>query len=105
MQETFMKTKPVFSLVWSMSLPMVLSMLVASLYNIVDSYFVAKISEDAMTALSLVYPAQNLINAVTIGFAVGANAVISYHLARRICRRPMPPRRRASFITQRTELF
>ena len=80
MQETFMKTKPVFSLVWSMSLPMVLSMLVASLYNIVDSYFVAKISEDAMTALSLVYPAQNLINAVTIGFAVGANAVISYHL-------------------------
>lgn len=80
MQETFMKTKPVFSLVWSMSLPMVLSMLVASLYNIVDSYFVAKISEDAMTTLSLVYPAQNLINAVTIGFAVGANAVISYHL-------------------------
>lgn len=80
MQETFMKTKPVFSLVWSMSLPMVLSMLVASLYNIVDSYFVAKISEDAMTALSLVYPAQNLINAVTIGFAVGANSVISYHL-------------------------
>ena len=63
-----------------MSLPMVLSMMVASLYNIVDSYYVAKISEDAMAALSLVFPVQNLINAVTIGFSVGANAVISYHL-------------------------
>ena len=80
MQQTFMKTKPVLPLVLSMSLPMVLSMLVASLYNIVDSYYVAKISEDAMTALSLVYPVQNLINAVTIGFAIGANAVISYQL-------------------------
>ena len=80
MQQTFMKTKPIWPLVLSMSLPMVLSMTVSSLYNIVDSYFVAKISENAMTALSLVYPIQNLINAVTIGFAVGANAVISYHL-------------------------
>jgi len=75
-----MKTKPVLPLVLSMSLPMVVSMLVASLYNIVDSYYVAKISEDAMTALSLVFPVQNLINAVTIGFSIGANAVISYHL-------------------------
>lgn len=63
-----------------MSLPMVISMMVASLYNIVDSYYVAQISEDAMTALSLVFPIQNLINAVTIGFSIGANAVISYHL-------------------------
>lgn len=75
-----MKTKPILPLILSMSLPMVLSMMVASLYNIVDSYYVAKISEDAMTALSLVFPVQNLINAVTIGFSVGANAVISYHL-------------------------
>ena len=80
MQQTFMKTRPVLPLVLSMSLPMVLSMMVASLYNIVDSYYVAKISEDAMTALSLVFPVQNLINAVTIGFSIGANAVISYHL-------------------------
>lgn len=80
MQQTFMKTRPILPLVLSMSLPMVLSMMVASLYNIVDSYYVAKISEDAMTALSLVFPVQNLINAVTIGFAIGANAVISYHL-------------------------
>lgn len=80
MQQTFMKTRPVLPLVLSMSFPMVLSMMVASLYNIVDSYYVAKISEDAMTALSLVFPVQNLINAVTIGFSIGANAVISYHL-------------------------
>lgn len=80
MQQTFMKTKPVLPLVLSMSLPMVVSMMVASLYNIVDSYYVAKINEDAMTALSLVYPIQNLINAVTIGFSIGANAVISYYL-------------------------
>ena len=75
-----MRDRPILPLVLSMSLPMVLSMTVASLYNIVDSYYVARISEDAMTALSLVYPIQNLINAVTIGFSIGANAVISYHL-------------------------
>lgn len=80
MQQTFMKKRPILPLVLSMSLPMVVSMMVASLYNIVDSYYVAKISEDAMTALSLVFPVQNLINAVTIGFSIGANAVISYHL-------------------------
>ena len=80
MNETFMKEKPVFGLVLSMSLPMVLSMLVSSLYNIVDSYFVAKISEDAMTALSLVYPVQNFINAVTIGFGIGINAAIAFYL-------------------------
>lgn len=63
-----------------MSLPMVLSMLVNSLYNIVDSFFVAQISEEAMTALSLVYPVQNFINAVGIGFGVGINAVIAFYL-------------------------
>ena len=79
-RDTFMKEKPVLPLLLSMALPMVLSMLVNSLYNIVDSFFVAKISEDAMTALSLVYPVQNFINAVGIGFGVGMNAVITYHL-------------------------
>ena len=80
MNETFMKEKPVFPLIMSMALPMVISMLVNSLYNIVDSYFVAKISEDAMTALSLVYPVQNFINAVAIGFGVGINALIAFYL-------------------------
>ena len=87
MQQSFMKTRPILPLVLSMSLPMVLSMMVSSLYNIVDSYYVAKISEDAMTALSLVYPVQNLINAVTIGFTTWA---------RRSRRRPAPPPPRAS---------
>lgn len=80
MDQTFMKEKPVLPLILSMSLPMVISMAVNSLYNIIDSYFVAKISEDAMTALSLVYPMQNLVNAVTIGFGIGLNAVIAFYL-------------------------
>lgn len=67
-------------LVISMALPMTISMLVNALYNIVDSYFVAKISDDAMTALSLVYPVQNIVNAVTVGFGIGINAVIAFYL-------------------------
>lgn len=82
MDEKFMKEKPVLPLILSMSLPMVLSMLVNSLYNIVDSFFVAQISEDAMTALSLVFPVQNLINAVAIGFAIGINAAIAFYLGK-----------------------
>ena len=80
MNSTFMKEKPVGPLLASMALPMVFSMLVNSLYNIVDSFFVAQISEQAMTALSLVYPVQNMINAVAIGFGIGINARVSYHL-------------------------
>ncbi|MDO4357497.1 MAG: MATE family efflux transporter [Clostridia bacterium] len=80
MNETFMKEKPILPLITSMALPMVISMLVNSLYNIVDSYFVAQISEGAMTAVSLVFPVQNFINAVAIGFGVGINAVIAFHL-------------------------
>lgn len=77
MNETFMKEKPVFPLLLGMGMPMVLSMLVNSLYNIVDSYFVARISENAMEALSLVFPIQNFINAMAIGFGVGINALIA----------------------------
>ena len=77
MNETFMKEKPVFPLLLGMGMPMVLSMLVNSLYNIVDSYFVARISENAMEALSLVLPIQNFINAMAIGFGVGINALIA----------------------------
>lgn len=80
MNQDYMKTKPILPLVMSMSLPMVLSMLVNSLYNIVDSFFVARISENAMNALSLVFPVQNLINAIAIGFGVGLNAVIAFFL-------------------------
>ena len=80
MNDTFMKEKPIFPLLTSMALPMVVSMLVNALYNIVDSLFVARISEEAMTALSLVYPVQNLINAIAIGFSIGVAALISLHL-------------------------
>ncbi|NCB91803.1 MAG: MATE family efflux transporter [Clostridia bacterium] len=80
MNQTVMKEKAILPLVLSMSLPMVLSMMVNALYNIVDSYFVARISEDAMTALSLVFPLQNLMGAVAIGFGIGINAVISFYL-------------------------
>ncbi len=80
MNQTYMKEQPIPGLILKMSLPMILSMLVNSLYNIVDSFFVAKISENAMTALSLVFPIQNLINAVMIGFGVGINAVIAFYL-------------------------
>ena len=80
MNDTFMKEKPIFPLLTSMALPMVVSMLVNALYNIVDSLFVARISEEAMTALSLVYPVQNLINAIAIGFSIGIAALISLHL-------------------------
>ena len=80
MNDTFMKTKPVFPLLVSMALPNVISMLVNSLYNIVDSLFVARISEQAMTALSLVFPVQNLINAISIGFGIGINAQIALYL-------------------------
>ena len=59
MDQTFMKEKKILPLVLSMALPMIISMAVNSLYNIIDSFFVAKVSENAMTALSLVYPIQN----------------------------------------------
>ena len=75
-----MKEKKILPLVLSMSMPMVLSMLVNALYNIVDSYFVAKISDEAMTALSLVYPLQLLETAVAVGFGVGINAIAAFYL-------------------------
>lgn len=80
MNQTYMKEKPILPLLISMALPMVISMMVNSLYNIVDSYFVARISEEAMTALSLVYPIQNFITSVGVGFGIGINAAISFFL-------------------------
>lgn len=80
MNQTFMKERPIFPLVISMSLPMVISMAVNSLYNIVDSYFIAAISENAMTALSLVFPIQNLVTSIAVGFGIGVNARIAYCL-------------------------
>ena len=78
-----MEKKPIVPLVVKMSLPIVVSMIITALYNIVDSYFVAKISEDAMTALSLVFPLQNITNAAGIGFGVGVNAAVSFYMGAR----------------------
>ena len=80
MNQTYMKEKPIFPQLLSMAFPMMVTMLVNSLYNIVDSMFVARISEDAMAALSLVYPVQNLIISIAVGFGVGMNAMIALFL-------------------------
>ena len=71
MDQTYMKEKPVVPLLLSMGIPVIISMIAGALYNIVDSIFVAMISEDAMTAVSLVYPIQNLAHAAGVGFGVG----------------------------------
>ncbi len=72
-----MGVMPVGRLLFSMSLPMMLSMLVQALYNVVDSMFVSRVSEDALTALSMAFPIQNLMIAVAAGLGVGVNAVLS----------------------------
>lgn len=78
--ENKMGVMPVKRLVLSMSLPMMISMLVQALYNVVDSYFVAKISEDALTAVGMAFPFQNLMIAVSVGTGVGVNALLSRSL-------------------------
>ena len=75
--ENKMGTMPVNKLLITMSLPMMASMLVQALYNIVDSIFVSKIHEDALTAVSLAFPLQTLMIAVAIGTSVGVNAILS----------------------------
>ena len=80
MNENKMGIMPVNKLLISMALPIMISMLVQALYNIVDSIFVAKISEDALTALSLAFPMQNLIIAAATGIGVGINALLSRSL-------------------------
>ncbi len=76
-QENKMGTMPVGKLIVTMSLPMIISMLVQALYNIVDSVFVSRISEQALTAVSLAFPAQNLMIGVATGTGVGVNALLS----------------------------
>lgn len=78
--ENKMGVLPIPKLLFTMSLPMILSMLVQALYNIVDSMFVAQLSEDALTAVSLAFPVQNLMIAISAGTGVGVNALLSRHL-------------------------
>ena len=80
LRENKMGTMPVRRLVLSMSLPMMIAMLVQALYNVVDSYFVAKLSENALTAVGMVFPFQNLMIAVGVGTGVGVNAFLSRSL-------------------------
>ena len=79
-KENKMGTMPVKKLLITMSLPMMASMLVQALYNIVDSIFVSRISEDALTAVSLAFPIQTLMIAVAGGTGVGVNALLSRSL-------------------------
>lgn len=79
-QENKMGTMPVPRLLITMSLPMMISMLVQALYNIVDSMFVAKLSEEALTAVSLAFPIQTLMISVASGTGVGINALLSRNL-------------------------
>ena len=80
MKENKMGVMPVGKLLAGMAIPMMISMLVQALYNVVDSVFVAKISEDALNAVSLAFPLQNLMIAVGGGTAVGINALLSRSL-------------------------
>lgn len=82
-RENKMGVMPVNKLLLTMSLPMMVSMLVQALYNIVDSIFVAQISENALTAVSLAFPIQSLIIAVSAGIGVGVNAALSKSLGER----------------------
>ena len=79
-KENKMGVMPVNKLLLTMSLPMMASMFVQALYNIVDSIFVSWVSEDALTAVSLAFPAQSLMIAVAIGTGVGVNALTSRRL-------------------------
>ena len=78
--ENKMGVQPIKPLIVSMSLPMMASMLVQVLYNVVDSIFVAQINQDALTAVTLAFPLQNLMIALGAGTGVGMNALLSRSL-------------------------
>lgn len=83
MPENIMGTMPVKKLLLNMGVPMMISMLVQALYNVVDSIFVSRISEHALTAVSLAFPMQNLIISFAVGIGVGINALLSKALGAR----------------------
>ena len=75
-----MAHKPIFPLLMKMAIPPMISMLIQSMYNIIDSIFVAKLGEKALTALSLAFPLQNLSLAFSVGLGVAINALIAQNL-------------------------
>ena len=76
MKDNKLGIMPISKLIWNMSLPIIVSMLVQALYNIVDSVFVSQVSEQALTAVTLAFPAQNLMIGLATGTAVGVNALM-----------------------------
>lgn len=80
MQENKMGYLPIPKLLMNMSLPIIISMIIQALYNVVDSIFVSKVSEDAFTAVSMAFPVQTLMIAVATGTGVGVNAILSKSL-------------------------
>lgn len=80
MEKNPMGYKPVFPLLVQMALPPMISMLIESLYNIVDSIFVARVSNEALTAVSLIYPLQNLSLAISCGIGIALNAFVARYL-------------------------
>ena len=80
LQENKMGVMPVGKLLTNMALPIIISMLVQALYNVVDSIYVSQVSESAVTALSLAFPVQNLLIGVAVGIGVGVNSLLSKSL-------------------------
>ena len=97
-KENKMGTMPIGKLVFNMSLPMMVSMLVQALYNIVESIFVAKLSENALTAVSLAFPLQTLLIAVGTGTGVGMNALLSKSLGEKNFKKANKIATNAAFI-------
>lgn len=83
LRENKMGTMPENKLLLSMAVPMMISMLVQALYNIVDSIFVSRICEDALTAVSMAFPWQNIVISIAVGFGVGINALLSRALGQK----------------------
>ena len=97
-QENKMGIMPIGKLVFNMSLPMMVSMMVQALYNIGDSIFVAKLSENALTAVSLAFPLQTLLIAVATGTGVGMNALLSKSLGEKDFKKANKTATNAAFI-------
>ena len=82
-ERNFMETKPLVPLLMSMSMPMMLSMLVQSLYNIIDSIYVSRLGTQALTAVSLAFPLQNIVLSAAVGVGVGISALLARSLGQK----------------------
>ena len=90
-KENKMGTMPVGKLLFTMALPMIIAMVVQALYNVVDSIYVSRISESAVTALSLAFPVQNILIGFATGIGVGVNSLLSKSWASTTGKPPTAP--------------